>query len=226
MIKRILEIITFPFYLIYLLISFPYKVLKIVLEDKNVKIKGNGAPSRHKNLKLNNDKELLQIGQLLFYKSKSEFETFYNSFLSDKKHFLSKNAEILESYDNFELKNLKSIEVIYIFGDSKQKLCMTDWKGEENEREIESFIENKLKIKTNWSDVNKFRKSINEEVYGKGEFIIDLLRAIDKDLNRVNKRLIFLDLDWDAYVFTVVEQNTYNKILEKSGVIFHGIEKL
>ena len=180
----------------------------------------------HKNLKLNNDKELLQIGQLLFYKSKSEFETFYNSFLSDKKHFLSKNAEILESYDNFELKNLKGIEVIYIFGDSKQKLCMTDWKGEENEREIESFIENKLKIKTNWSDVNKFRKSINEEVYVKGEFIIDLLRAIDKDLNRVNKRLIFLDLDWDAYVFTVVEQNTYNKILEKSGVIFHGIEKL
>ena len=226
MIKKILEIITFPFYLIYLLISFPYKILKIILEDKKEKIKRNGATDKNTHIKLNNDKELLQIGQLIFQKRKSEFETFYSSFLADKKLFLSENAEILEHYDNFELENLKAIEVIYIFGDSKQQLCMIDWKGEENEREIESFIENKLKIKTNWSYVNKFRESSNEEMYGKGEFIIALLRAIDKDLNRLNKRLIFFNLNWDAYVFTVVKQTTYNKILQKSGLLLHGIEKL
>jgi hypothetical protein len=177
------------------------------------------------NLLINNT-DLLQAGQLLFPELKTDFELFFNSFLKDKKIFLADNQELLEDYDNFELDKLKPIEVIYIFGDSKEKLWMTDWRGEENEKEIENFFEDKLKIKTDWRNVNEIRKGVDEERQRDGKFIIDLLKTIDKDLETLNKRLVFLDLGWDAYVYTVVDQVSYNTITDKFGTHFHGTEKL
>ena len=170
--------------------------------------------------------DLLEAGQLLFPNLKTDFEKFYNPFLNDKKTFISENEELLEDYDNFELDKLKAIEVIYIFGDSKQKVWMTDWKGEENEREIENFLENKLQIKTDWTNVNELRKSANKEKQRDGKFIIDLLKTIDKDLELINKRMIFFDLGWDSYVFTVVDQTSQKTITDKFGTLFHGTEKL
>lgn len=177
------------------------------------------------NLLINNS-DLFEAGQLLFPQLQTDFDFFFNSFLKDKKSFLADNQELLEDYDNFELDNLKPIEVIYIFGDSKEKLWMTDWRGEENEREIENFIEDKLKIKSDWTKTNGLRKGADEEKQRDGEFIIDLLKNIDKDLEAMNKRLIFLDLGWDAYVYTVVDQYSYQTITDKFGTLFHGTEKL
>ena len=119
-----------------------------------------GAIQAFRNKKRNllvNSTDLLETGQLLFPELKTDFEFFFNSFLNDKKTFLGDNQELLENYDNFELDKLKPIEVIYIFGDSKGKLWMTDWRGEENEREIELFLEDKLQIKTDWKNVNEKR---------------------------------------------------------------------
>jgi hypothetical protein len=177
------------------------------------------------NLLINNS-DLLGAGQLLFPELKTDFEVFFNTFIKDKKTFLSDNKELLEDYDNFELDKLKPIEVIYIFGDSKEKIWMTDWRREENEREIENFFENKLKIKSDWTNVNGLRKGADEEKQRDGEFIIDLLKAIDKDLEPLNKKLIFIDLGWDAYVYTVVDQVSYKTVTEKFGALFHGTEKL
>ena len=177
------------------------------------------------NLLINNS-DLLEAGQLLFPGLKTDFETFFNTFLKDKKRFLTENEELLEDYDNFELDKLKPIEVIYIFGDSKGKLWMTDWRGEENEREIENFLEDKLQIKTDWKNVNEIRKGVDDERQRDGKFIIDLLKTIDKDLEPLNKRLIFLDLGWDAYVYSVVDQVSYKTITDKFGIHFHGTEKL
>lgn len=188
-----------------------------------------GAIQAFRNKKGNflmNNTDLLEAGQLLFPELKTDFEFFFNSFLKDKKTFLADNQELLEEYDNFELDKLKPIEVIYIFGDSKEKLWMTDWRGEENEKEIEIFLENKLQIKTDWRNVNEIRKGADEEKQRDGEFIIDLLKTIDKDLEILNKRLIFLDLGWDAYVYTVVDQSSNKTIIDKFGTLFHGTEKL
>ena len=188
-----------------------------------------GAIQAFRNKKRNllvNSTDLLETGQLLFPELKTDFEFFFNSFLNDKKTFLGDNQELLENYDNFELDKLKPIEVIYIFGDCKEKLWMTDWRGEENEKEIENFLEDKLKIKTDWRNVNEIRKGVDEKRQRDGKFIIDLLKTIDKDLETLNKRLIFLDLGWDAYVYTVVDQVSYKTITDKFGTLFHGTEKL
>lgn len=222
MIKRIFDIATFPFYFIYLLISFPFKIVKIIIDDKIEKRSNNDSKLSVKT----NDKELFDIGAILFPELITDFETFFNTFLKDKKRFTTKNRELLEDYGNFELDKLNPIEVIYIFGDSKGKLLTTDWRGEENEREIENFLEDKLQIKTDWKNVNEIRKGVDEEIQRDGKFIIDLLKTIDKDLEPLNKRLFFLDLGWDAYVYTVINQDSYKTITDKFGAHFHGTEKL
>ena len=222
MIKRIFDIVTFPFYFIYLLISFPFKIVKIIIDDKIDKRSYNNSKLSVKAT----DKELIDIGAMLFPKLKTDFETFINTFLKDKKRFIIENEELLEDYENFELDKLNPIEVIYIFGDSKGKLLMTDWRGEENEREIENFLEYQLQIKTDWKNVTDIRKGLEEEKQRDGVFIIDLLKTIDKDLETLSKRLIFLNLGWDAYVYTVIDQVSYKNITDKFGTLFHGTEKL
>lgn len=220
--KRIFDIITFPFYFIYQLISFPFEIAKIIIHDKIGKRRYNDS----KLLGMISDEELIDIGIILFPGFKKDFRTFFSTFLKDKKTFLTENEELLEYYDNFELDTLKPIEVIYIFGDSKGKLCMTDWRGEENEREIEHFLEDKLGIKTDWKNVNEIRKGVNEKSQRDGENIISLLKTIDKDLEPLNKKLIFLYLDWDAYVYTVIDKISFKTITDKFGTLFHGTEKL
>lgn len=222
MIKRIFDIVTFPFYLTYQLISFPFKITKIIIDDKNEKKRNN----KGNELEKTSQKELLETGQFLFSELHIEYETFINSYHKDKNKFLSENEDLLSNYDNFELKRLKPIELIYIFGDSNQKLCLTDWRGEENEKEIENFLDDKLRVKNDWKNVNEIRKGFDKEKQRDGEFIIDLLKTIDKDLETLNKRLIFFDLGWDAYIYTVVDKASYKTITDKFGILFYGIEKL
>lgn len=222
MIKRVFDIITFPFYFIYLLISFPVKIAKIIFDDKIAKRRNNVSKALFKTT----DEELIEIGIYLYPSLSNDYITFIRSYITDKKAFLIENKKVLEEYDNFELKNLKTIEVIYIFGDSKQKLWTTDWRGEENVREIENFLENSLQIETDWKNVNELRKDVEEEKQRDGEFIVDLLKTIDKDLGVLNKRILFLDLSWDAYVYTVVDQISYKTIIDKFNTLFHGSEKL
>ncbi len=219
MLKRVLDIVTFPFHLLYLIISFPFVIIKLFLTDKKEKSLKNGSFSV-------NQIELLEFGQLLFPIHKNEFQNFFNSFISDKKRFLTENEELLKNYDNFELDKLKAIEAIYVFGDSKEQLWLTDWRGEENEREIENFLENKLQIKADWTNLNKLKSGVDQEKQRDGKFIIDVLKTVDKDLELMNKRIIFLDLGWDAYVYTVVDQSSFKTISDKFGKLIHGTENL
>jgi hypothetical protein len=226
MFKRILEIIIYPFYLLYLIFSFPFKIVKIIFNDKKGKSNRNKVKSSKDNSFFENQIDLLEAGQLLFPNIKTEFIQFFNLFLADKNNFLSEKKELLEGYSNFELEKIKAIEVIYIFGDSNGLLWITDWTGEENEREIENFLETKLKIKSDWTNANDLREEVNEEKQRDEKFIIDLLKTIDKDLEPLNKKLIFFDLSWDAYVYTVVDQTSSMTIIDNFGTLFHGTEKL
>lgn len=229
MIKKVLSIIIHPFYLMYLVVSFPFKIINIIIKDKREnstkKKKDNNQSSTDTSLVFKN-LEFIKAGQLLFPNHKTEFEFFFNSFIADKKNFLSENEKLLEDYDNFELEKLRAIEVIYIFGDSKEQLWLTDWKGEENEREIEYFLKNKLLIKKDLTNTSQLRKRVNEEKQRDGNFIIDLLKTIDKDLKPLNKKLIFFNLGWDSYVYTVVDLPSFKKINDKCGTVFQGTEKL
>src|SRR4051812_49326423 len=88
---------------------------------------------------------LLDPGKWLFPNDATAWEAFYNSFVDNKKMFLSQNSSLLENYDNFDLNNLQPLEVLYIFGDAKGLIAMTDWRGEENEREVEESLNKIIK---------------------------------------------------------------------------------
>lgn len=222
MIKRIFDIVTFPFYLTYQLISFPFKIAKIIIEDKNENKRNNKGNELGKI----SQKELIEIGQLLFSDFYIEYENLVNSYHKDKNEFISENKDLISNYGNFKFERLKPIELVYIFGDSKEKLWTTDWRGEENLREIENFLENKLQLKIEWKNVNEIRNGVNEQRQRDGEFMINFLKTIDKDLETLKKRLIFLDLSWDAYVYTVIDQASYETVTDKFGTLFHGTENL
>ena len=222
MIKRIFDIVTFPFYLTYQLISFPFKIAKIIIEDKNENKRNNKGNELGKI----SQKELIEIGQLLFSDFYIEYENLVNSYHKDKNKFISENKDLISNYGNFKFERLKPIELVYIFGDSKEKLWTTDWRGEENLREIENFLVNKLQLKIEWKNVNEIGNGVNEQRQRDGEFMINFLKTIDKDLETLKKRLIFLDLSWDAYVYTVIDQASYETVTDKFGTLFHGTENL
>jgi len=222
MIKRILEIIMFPFSLLLQFILLPFKIVKIIWDDKKEQKKSNADAISNKTKK----EELSSAGHYLFPDFAAEFVTFFNEYQNNKKRFISSNKSLLVGYDNFELEQLKPIEVLYIFGDSKQKVTITDWRGEENEREIEHFLENKLQIKTSWMNTKELRKAIDEKKQNDPEFVIALLKTIDKDLQPLKKRIIFFDLGWDSYVYTAVSHASYKMLTEKFGTFFHGTDKL
>jgi hypothetical protein len=175
--------------------------------------------------RLANEFSFLEIGKLLYPDDTAAFDTLFNTYLTDRKKFIRENEALLEEYD-FDDGEIKAIELLYIFGDSKEKVFMTDWRGEENPKEAENFIERMMPVKPAWTNTNQLRANSNERDERDGDFIIDLFKAIDKDLNALDKKLIFYQLGWDAYVYTVVDSKTFREIATKAPGDFVGAAKL
>ena len=205
------------------LLFFLFCFLKLYSQDTTATIRKIEA--RSGKLPVNNA-EFLEAGQLLFPNHKPEFGKFFNSFINDKTKFISEYDELLQDYDNFEIEKLKAIEVLYIFGDGKKQLRMIDWRGEENEKEIEAFIEKRLKQKVTWTNAAKFRTDNAKADQRDGGFVIDLFKQIDKDLQLINQRLIFFSLSWDAYVFTTISTKSFEQITTKLPNHFEGADQL
>ena len=166
--------------------------------------------------------ELFNIGLLIFQNHKEEFETFYSLFQKDKKKFISQN-ELLD----YDFNTLKPIDVLYLFAESKKLVHIIDWRGEENEMEIEEFIENNIiKQAHNWTNSTNLRNSISLDKQRDGKFIVDLFKAINKDLKSISQKLLFFELGSDVYTFTTVDFITFDEIIKKSPNYFHGSNKL
>jgi hypothetical protein len=210
--KRIWEIITFPFILIYTFLLFPFKTAYIILADK----KGN---KRKINSSVKFD--IKQVGQLIYPGLSKDFDDFINLYSKSKTEFRKKYKEI--GIDNSELSKL---ELLQSFGDIKQKLGFIDWKGEEDEFEIEGYIEKQIQKEIVWTNSTLLRKSIPIDKQRDGKFIVKLFQAIDKDLQFINFRLIFLNMGWDAYIFLPVTQQAFNKVFELAPNQFENANEL
>jgi hypothetical protein len=171
------------------------------------------------------DTPLFEAGKILYAADKQAFEDFFNLFLADKKKFIAEKEDILEDYF-FENDELRTIDILYIFGDQGGKLIFTDWRGEENTREIEEFINQKLNLSPTWTQTDKLRATATEENERDGKYIVKLLKAIDQDLNATNKQLLFFNLGWDAYVYTVLNKATFTQIVKLAPNDFHGADKV
>jgi hypothetical protein len=165
--------------------------------------------------------EYQKIGELIFQNNIDEFNNLYNLYLNDHKGF----KRLKKEYKNFDIEKFEPIDIFFEFGNSKQLLLMTDWNGEENEKEIEIYLEEYLKQKLSWTNADNLIAQVKEEHRNKGEFIVDLFKALDEDLQTINKKLLFFDLG-DSYTYTVIDNKTYDEVISKSGKEIHGADKL
>ncbi len=171
--------------------------------------------------------EFLQIGKLLFQDYLDEFESYFNLYLHEKEEFIRRySVMLLKNNEDAKLKDISPLEVIYAFADNKGIVHITDWRGEENENENQEFIDTRVSNKPGWINVNTLRKGVDGRKQRDDKFTIDLLKAIDKDLLELNRKLVFFNLGWDAYVYTVVDLVDFQAILNKFSGHFHGTEKL
>lgn len=216
MVKKVLLIFAHPFYLIYLLVSFPFKIAYIIIKDK----KDNST--KKKGRKINADVNFLYIGELLFPNSKKEFQEFYNLYLTDKKQLNTKYQLNLQD-NNAEY---KPIEIVHAFGDHKQKVGVIDWKGEENINEVEEFIERCIDRKIVWKNTISLRASVDESKQNDGKFILKLFRAIDEDLQTINYSLLFFDMGGDTFVYIPTKTIVFDKILESAPDYFRSVNDL
>ena len=216
MMKKILLILAHSFYLFYLLVSFPFKLANIIIKDKK------DYPTKKKKLKINTDVNFLYIGELLFADCKKEFKEFYNLYLTDKKQLNTKYSINLQSNNG----DCKPIEIVYAFGNYKQKIGFIDWKGEEDINEVEEFIEHYVDKKLIWKNAIFLRASVKESKQDDGIFIKKLFHAIDKDLQSINYRLLFFDMGGDAYVYIPIMTTIFKQILENAPNNFQSVDDL
>ncbi len=120
----------------------------------------------------------------------------------------------------------RPIDLLYNFLDEQKQVITIDWKGEENEGEIEAFIESLNQEKIKWNKAIETRANQQKRKDSDDKFTIKLLKSIDKDIQNINARLLFLDNDGDSYVFTTVDAETHKKILGSLRKEFYGIDKL
>ncbi|WP_143785980.1 DUF6630 family protein [Ohtaekwangia koreensis] len=169
----------------------------------------------------------MQIGKLLFQDYLDEFESYFNLYLHEKEEFIRRySVMLLKNNEDAKLKDISPLEVIYAFADNKGIVHITDWRGEENENEIQDFIDTRVLNKPSWTNVDTLRRGVDGEKQRDDKFTIDLLKAVDKDLLELNRKLIFFNLGWDAYVYTAVDLVAFQAILNKFSGHFHGTEKL
>lgn len=216
MIKRLLEIIwliaTYPFRLLYYLFKLIFLIIKLLFI---------GIFKRQNSKDTKEKFETKQVGFLLFPDLNAEFENYLDLYKTNKSEFRKKYKENQKDIEDFTELNL-----IQSFGDIKQKLGFIDWKGEENEFEIDEYIEGQVQKEITWTNSNLWRKSISVDKQRDGKFIVKLFQAMDKDLQSLNFRLIFLNMGWDAYIFLPVTQQTFDKIFELAPNQFENAKDL
>jgi hypothetical protein len=154
----------------------------------------------------------------------SEFNSFFGLYFENKKTFYNQYKSILKNYDFFDFENLKPIELFYIFCDSRKLLSIIDWRGEENDKEIERFIENLHKTEIIWSNTIELRRE--EQSSKDSDYIKMLFQTIQKDISILNLKILLLEMDWDSYVYTVVDQDIAYKILHLYPKEFMSINDL
>ncbi len=136
----------------------------------------------------------LEITQHLLANDYLEFQEFTDLYKSNYNKFQAKNEELVKRNNYLDFKKLQPVELLYLFQHSKQKICITDWKGEENDFEIQAFLETILNNPF-WEYTTTFRKTVYKKNVGDNQYLIGLLKSIDKDLQINGYKLLFLNMN-------------------------------
>ncbi|MBK6475178.1 MAG: hypothetical protein IPF95_10790 [Flavobacteriales bacterium] len=147
------------------------------------------------------------IGKIIFSQYKAEFEAYYTYYL------------------NNQTRKFRPIDALAAFADNKGLSLVIDWRGEENEGEIEEFINSKVDT-LRWPNTVELREQYLGRETRDGKFIIRLFKALEKDLKQLNHQLLFFDLGGDSYVFIITDATTFKNIMKSKDIDLHGAGKL
>lgn len=160
--------------------------------------------------------KFLETGLLLFSDRAEEYKAYIDLFRNNQDSFLEQYEEKLDEY-GFD--NLTEFDAFRTFGDMYGYLMYMDWRGEENEREVEDFVEMKLAGKViPWFKTDALREENAGKEQADGKFIIKLYKTIDEDLREQGHALLFLAVDGDGYSFMVATLDELEKAKELSPV--------
>jgi len=159
---------------------------------------------RKKSSKFNLD-IALKIGDLLFKDDSDEFRKYVNLFVNEKEKFKEKYESDFEEI-GIEFNDIKLLDLVIQFGVDANKILIIDWRGEENDGEVQDFCEEILKCKIDWEEVNQFKVKERESD------VLVLFEKINADLSQLGYTLIFSTNSNDSYEIGVTKIENFDKI--------------
>lgn len=166
-----------------------------------------------------------KFGAILYSDSAEDFQNCVKTFSNDKEKFEEEYAELIDDF-GVNPEESKLVDLLYAYGDSKNKVIYIDWRGEENEREIEEYIDTAFSKEHKWLKTGKLREESENLDREDGKFIIHLLKEIDNDLKDTNERLMFFSTNWDGYGFTVVSEQQFEEIQNFPNSIMKTVDEV
>jgi len=146
-----------------------------------------------------------QIGKVLFESKQLRFEEYTKTYKTNKHNFDMIYGEDVSGVGKPEKMSL--LDFILLFGDHEDEILTIDWRGEENEEEIQSWCEEKLGYNVDWYLVKQLKaKSIKVSIE-------KLIQAINNDLNKINSNLIVFDSANDSFELAVISTENLNKLI-------------
>jgi hypothetical protein len=163
---------------------------------------------------------------LLFQNEANRFQSYFELYSHDFEKFKTQYKTIFKKFCESDTDHVEPLDALYIFGRESDFFYLIDWHGEERMYEIEEYIENFLHKKRGWKNTDIVRSQSTLSHQRDGKFIVKLFHSIDSDLQEEDKRLLFLDLGGDSFIFTVVDISLFRKILTQAPGYFFSVEDI
>ncbi|MCL2743142.1 MAG: hypothetical protein FWE67_04755 [Planctomycetaceae bacterium] len=171
--------------------------------------------------------KLLQFAEVCLGSYYSEFKQA----LDDSKNEEMNTSEFLEKYPMFKMvwAELKEIQqggddseiddclavMFLLFAEDKNVMFRVDWSGEDETGDVAQFVGQLLQSRNitgfEW-DTEKFDASLDWKKLGRGDYILLLFKAVDKELQKIGNRLTFFFMGDDSYPFTVLNEADFDKV--------------
>jgi len=171
--------------------------------------------------------KLLQFAEVCLGSYYSEFKQA----LDDSKNEEMNTSEFLEKYPMFKMvwAELKEIQqggddseiddclavMFLLFAEDKNVMFRVDWSGEDETGDVAQFVGQLLQSRNitgfEW-DTEKFDASLDWKQLGRGDYILLLFKAVDKELQKIGNRLTFFFMGDDSYPFTVLNEADFDKV--------------
>lgn len=152
----------------------------------------------------------MRINQLyLNYEYDKLFDEFNRELQLDE--FYDKN----EFVESLEEEDLGINDILFWYLEKNDILLQLDWSGEDNKRQVEEFINKRLKDKYNVNeriDTKEVYEYFDKTELKRGEHLIVLFKYLNKQLNKLQFNLVIFDIGTDSYFITFVPQKVFDKV--------------